>query len=221
MGTLNQELRMYRAAKSQKLKLSQWYQIPIWADLIGHIGGMDDHGYPKSIPYGAMASKKIKPTGKPIEVLTDWYHQGGWEIDIPILLPLREKPIVGDDQAKGHEEDRNWIYQKGYITQVRRPAKVTDGAMGELAVDPMYLKQIWDNLHDEFAIYNQRLQAYSPYDAMYRGFDDQLIRSKELPLCVQKSHPNFFIEGYGRVLWDDDNDQYETNISRSTSEYGR
>lgn len=213
MGQINNELLMYRAAKSKQLGFSQWYQIPVWNELIGFIGGKNEYGYPKSVPFGATATKQLKPTGKPIEVLTDFFHQGGWEIDIPLLLPLRKKPVVGDDQALGKEEDRNWVYKKAYITQVRKPAKITDGAMGEFAIDPAYLKQMWDNLKTEFQHYNQRLQAYAPYDAIYRGFDDQLIRSKELPKCVQKSHPNFFVEGYGRVAFNSNNTTYETNIA--------
>jgi len=151
----------------------------------------------------------------------DWFHQGGWDIDIPFLLPFRDEPVVGDDQAEGKEEDRNWLYNKAYITQVRKPAKVTDGAMGELAIDPGYLRQMWDRLHTDFQEYNMRLQAYSPYDAIYRGFDNQLIRSVELPNCVQKSHPNFFVEGYGRVAYTpDDNDAYETDIAAVLNNLG-
>lgn len=219
MGQLNSDLRMYRAAKSKKLGLSQWFQIPVFGDLIGHIGGTNEYGYPKSVPFGAMKGNKLRPTGKPIEVLTDWFHQGGWEIDIPILLPLREKPVVEDEMAKGKEEDRSWVYNKAYITQVRKPAKVSDGAMGDLAIDPVYLQQIWDQMYEEFNHYNQRLQAYSPYDAIYRGFDDQLLRSKKLKLS-QKSHPNFYVEGYGKVAYNEDNAVYETAIATQLGNLG-
>lgn len=220
MGQLNNELKLYRSAKSKKLGMSQWFQIPVWADLIGYIGGLNEYGYPRSVPFGSMKGKKLKPTGKPIEVLVDWFHQGGWDIDIPFLLPFNEEPIVGDDQAEGKEEDRNWLYNKAYITQVRKPAKVTDGAMGDLAIDPAYLKQMWDRLHMDFQEYNMRLQSYSPYDAIYRGFDNQLIRSRELAACVQKSHPNFYVEGYGRVAFNSDNDAYETAIAAVLNNLG-
>lgn len=220
MGQLNASLAMYREAQSKELGMSQWYQIPVWGDLIGHIGGTNEYGHPKTVPFGAIKGKKIRPTGKPVEVLADWYHEGGYKVEIPLLLPMIEKPIVGDDTAKGNEEDRRWIYQEAYITQVRKPAKVTDGAMGELAINKNYLKKIWSDLKTEFQHFNQRLQAYSPYDALYRGYDDQLIRSRELPDCVQKSHPNFFIEGYGRVTFNTDNDAYETAIAAALANLG-
>lgn len=219
MATLNNDLLMYRTAQSQKLKLSQWYQIPVWGDLIGFVGGTDNNRYPKSIPFGGAKANRLRGTGKPVEVLADWFHQGGWDIEIPTLLPLREKPVVADDQAFGKEEDRAWVYQKAYITQVRRPAKVTDGAMGDLAINPNYYKQLINSLRDDFVDYNKRLQAYSPYDAIYRGYDDQLLRSRVLGLS-QKSHPNIFVEGYGRVTYDPDNDTYETNVKNVLQNLG-
>lgn len=218
MGQLNNELRLYRDAQSQKLALSQWYQIPVWGQMIGHIGGTDEYGYPRSIPYGAD-KKSYKGTGKPIDVLTDWYNQGGWFMDIPILRPFVEKPIVGDDQAKGKEEDRTWVYKRAAITQVRKPAKVTDGMMGELALNPKRLRQIWDNMRKDFEEYNQRMQAYSPYDAIYRGYDDNLLRTDKLGLS-QKSHPNFYVAGYGRVPYNSDNDAYETSIAAQLANLG-
>lgn len=220
MGMLNDELKMYRIAQSKQLGFSQWYQIPVWNDLIGFIGGVDDFGHPKSVPFGASKEKKLKPTGKVIEVLADYYHEGSWEMEIPLMLPFREKPVVGDDQAKGKEESRAWVYNKAYITQVRKPAKISDGAMGDLAINKNYLKQMWSTLRREFQDFNQRLQAISPYDALYRGYDDQLIRSKELPNCVQKSHPNFFVEGYGRVPFNPNNAAYETAIVSALQNLG-
>lgn len=219
MGQLNNQLKMYRDALSQKLRLSQWYQIPVFGQMIGHIGGTDEHGHPRSVPYGAVQGKQVKPTGKPIEVLTDWYHPGGWAMDIPILLPLRKKPVTGDAQAKGKEEDRNWLYNRAYITQVRKPAKVTDGQMGELALNKKLLTQIWENLKDEFQSYNQRLQAYAPYDAIYRGYDDNLLNTAELGL-TQKSHPNFYVAGYGRVPFNPDPVAYETAIATQLQNLG-
>lgn len=219
MSQLNSELKMYREALSQDLRLTQWSQIPVFAEMIGHIGGTNDFGYPKTVPYGSVQGKRLRPTGKPIEVLTDWNHQGGYSIDIPILLPMIDKPVVGNKNAKGQEEDRRWIYNRAWITLVRKPAKVTDGLMGELALNPKLLTQIWNNLKQEFQHYNQRLQAYSPYDAMYQGFDQQLLDTTELSL-TRRSHPNFYVAGYGRVAFNSTNSAYETAIAAQLTNLG-
>jgi hypothetical protein len=211
VGQINNDLRMYRDALSAELKLSQWHQLPVFGQMIGHIGGTDDHGYPKSVPFGSVQSRTLKGTGKAIEVLTDFNHQGGWAIDVPVKLPLRKKPIYGDKQAKGNEEDFNWVYLRGLINQVRYPVKTSDGLMGEQALDAKKMMQIWKNTKDEIASINQRWQSYAPYDAIYRGYSDNLFDD---PInMTQKSHPNFYVAGYGKVTWDSDNDTYEGNIA--------
>jgi len=216
MGIINSDLRMYRDALSQKMRKSQWTQIPVWAEMIGHIGGTDEHGYPKSVPFGSVQARTLRPTGKPIEVLTDWNHMGGHSIDVPIKLPLRKKPIYGDNQAEGNEEDINWVYNRCLINQVRRPVKTKDGLMGEQALTPKMLMQIWDNLKDEFIHYNQRWQAYAPYDALYRGFSDNILAPKSEggfgDVIKQRSHPNFYVAGYGRVPFNPDPEAYENAI---------
>lgn len=218
MGQINNDLRMYRDALSQELKLSQWFQLPVWGSMIGHTGGVDDNGYPKSVPYGSIQNKQIKGTGKAIEVLTTRDFPGGWAVDIPVKLPLRQKPIFGDKQAKDNEEDYNWVYQRGLINQVRYPVKTTDGFMGEQALTPHTIMQIWKNVKNDIADINRRWQAYAPYDAMYRGFSENLFAD---PInMTQKSHPNFYVAGYGKVAYNSDNTVYETAIAAQLENLG-
>jgi hypothetical protein len=224
MGTINSDLRMYRDALSQKMRKSQWHQIPVWGSMIGHLGGMDDHGYLRSVPYGSVQAKTLRPTGMPIEVLTDWNHMGGHAIDVPVKLPLRQEPIYGDNQAEGQEEDFTWVYNRCLINQVRRPVKTRDGLMGEQALTPRMLMQIWDNLKDEFVSFNQRWQAYAPYDACYRGFSANILASKAKggfgDVIKQKSHPNFYVAGYGRVPFNADPATYESAIATELDNLG-
>lgn len=217
MGLINDKLKAYRVALRQEMKNSQWYQIPVWAPMIGHIGGTENGYAPKSVPFGAAASKTLRPTGKPIEVLTDWNHMGGWEMDIPILLPLRQKPVYGDVEAQGKEEERDWIYLRAIINQVRKPAKTRDGLMGEQALTAKMVAQIWGNMKQEFIEYNRKWQAYAPYDALYRGFSDNILASKADGgfghVISQRSHPNFYVAGYGKVAWSNTPATYETNVA--------
>src|SRR5690606_7452383 len=90
--------------------------------------------------------------------------------------------------------------------------------MGEQAINPKKLMQIWKNVKDEIASINQRWQAYAPYDALYRGFSDNLFAD---PINItQKSHPNFYVAGYGRVPFNSDNDTYETAIAAQLNNLG-
>ena len=214
MGDLNNDLQMYRTALQKDFTMSEWYQPPVWGDLMGFPGGKNKYGYPTSIPYGALRNRTVAPAGKPIEVMLNWFHEGGWDMDVPVLLPLVEEPKRGDDQAKGHGEDRRWVYRKGYFTQIRKPVKVSDGSFGKAAINQGLTRRLIDRTITDLQKYNQDLMLHSPYQAVYRGFDNNLIRTSELAgLCVQTSHPNFYIEGYGKVAYNSDNDVYEANIA--------
>jgi len=213
MAQLNKDLAMYRTALQKDFTLSEWHQIPVWGDLMGYVGGKDQYGYPTSIPYGALRNKTVAPTGKPIEVSLDWFHEGGWDMDIPVLLPLVDPPKRGDEQAKGKGEDRRWVYRKGYFTQIRKPVKVSDGSYGEMAINPQLVKRLLSRVKTDLQKYNMDLMLHSPYQAIYRGYDDQLLATPELSGVIsQKSHPNFYVEGYGKVTYNSNNATYESNI---------
>ncbi len=221
MGILNKEIAMYRAALQKDFTLSEWYQPPVWGDLMGFPGGKDQYGYPTSVPYGALRNKSVAPTGKPIEVLLDWFHEGGWDMDIPVLLPLVKRPRLGDQQAKGYGEDRRWVYRKGWFTQIRKPLKVSDGSYGEKAINPQLVKRLLNRVKTDLQKFNQDLLLHSPYQAIYKGYDDNLLETPELAgVCVQKSHPNFFVEGYGKVAYNSNNNTYETNIATVLNNLG-
>lgn len=221
MAQLNNKLAMYRAALLKDFTLSEWHSIPVWKDLMGFPGGKDNYGYPTSIPYGALKNRTVAASGKPIEVMLNWFHEGGWEMDIPVLLPLVKPPVVGDAQAKGKGEDRRWVYRKGYFTQIRKPVKVSDGSYGEMAVNPQLVKRLIERVKTDLQQYNEALFLHSPYQAYYRGFDNQLLSTSELSDVIsQKSHPNFFVAGFGKVAYNSNNATYETNIQNALQTLG-
>lgn len=214
MGQMNKELQMYHTALQKDFTLSEWYQPPVWGDLMGYPGGKDQYGYPTSIPYGALKNRTVAPSGKPIEVLLNWFHEGGWDMDIPVLLPLVDPPKRGDEQAKGKGEDRRWVYRKGWFTQIRKPVKVSDGSYGEQAINTQLVKRLLSRVKTDLQKFNMDLMLHSPYQAIYRGYDDNLLATPELASDIsQKSHPNFFIEGYGKVTYNSNNTTYETAIA--------
>ena len=221
MGNLNKEVALYRTAQQQSFTLSEWHQIPVWGDLMGYPGGKNQFGYPTSIPFGAIKSRNVAPVGNVIEVMLDWYHLGGWDMDIPVLLPLVELPKRGDEQAKGSGEDRRWVYRKAWFTLVRKVLKVSDGSYGDLAINPKLVRQLLSRVTTDLEKYNMDMKLHSPYQAIYKGYDDNLLGTKELiGEIAQKSHPNFFIEGYGKVAYNADNDIYETAIAAQLANLG-
>ncbi|MDD5353210.1 MAG: DUF4043 family protein [Candidatus Omnitrophica bacterium] len=215
MGLINDQIKAYRTILSQELKKGHWYQIPVWAPLIGHIGGADN-GVPLSVPFGASKQKVLKPTFKPIEVLTD-FNNYGIDMDIPIYYPFTDKPVYGDNPALGNEEAPKWAYQKAYINQIRKPVLIKDGLMGEKALSKKLTMQLMENAKDKLIDFNRRWQAYAPYDAILRGYSENLLAAKADGglghVLSQKSNPNFYVVGHGKVTWNDTAATYETNIA--------
>lgn len=216
MGLINDKLRMYRSLLNQEMKAAQWYQIPVWADMLGFIGGVSGK-YPLSVPFGSSKQRSLKPTYKPIEVLTDFQHQGGWEMDIPIAYPFTDEAIYGDNPAMGNEESRKWAYNKAIINRVRKSALRRDGLMGEHALNAKMVMSIMDQNKEEFTIFNQKWQAYAPYDALTRRFSRNILASKANGgfghVFSQQSHPNFYAAGSGKATWSDIPATYETNVN--------
>jgi len=216
MGLINDRLRAYRSLLNQKMKAAQWFQIPVWADMLGFIGGMDGK-YPKSVPFGATRTRTLRPTYKPIEVLTDFQHQGGWEMDIPIGYPFTEEAIYGDNPAMGAEEHRKWAYNKAIINRVRKSALRRDGLMGEHALNASLVMDIMKQNKEEFVEFNQKWQGWAPYDALTRRFSRNILASKQDGgfgnTFSQQSHPNFYVAGYGPVTFSDTPATYETAVA--------
>lgn len=216
MGLLNDKLRAYRAILKKQMQAAHWYQIPVWAPMIGHIGGTEGK-YPRSVPYGAAKRRTLRPTFKPIEVLTDFMHMGGWEMDIPVAYPYTEQPVYGDNPALGKEEKRKFAYNRAIINQVRKPVLTRDGIMGEHALDAKMVADIMKNAKEELTDYNIRWQGYAPYDAAYRGYSQNILAAKADGgfghVLSQKSHPNFYVAGYGLATWSDTAATYETNVN--------
>ena len=216
MGLINDRLRAYRSLLNKKMKAAQWYQIPIWSSMLGFIGGMSGK-YPKSVPFGATKRRSLRPTYKPIEVLTDFQHQGGWEMDIPIAYPFVEEAIYGDNPAMGNEEHRKWAYNKAIINRVRKSALRRDGLMGEHALNASLVMEIMKQNKEEFVEFNQKWQGWAPYDALTRRFSRNILASKANGgfgnVFSQQSHPNFYVAGYGQATWSDTAATYETNVA--------
>jgi len=218
MSEINDALLMYRSALRQEMKKAHWFQLPVFGEMIGHIGGTDSNGYPLSVPFGATRTKTLQPTGMPIEVLTDFKHQGGWDIDCPLVYPLTDEPIYGDNPKIGNEEKRKWAYQKAYINAVWSPVLTKDGLMGEQALTPKLIAQLMKNNQRELILKNRKWQAYAPYDSLCRKYSRNMLSNTPGgtgggPSLTQASHPNFFVAGTGQATWHATAATYETNTA--------
>jgi hypothetical protein len=208
-------MRGYRTLLSKEMELAAWTEIPFWQKFIGFIDSGDGR-YPRSSALGSNRTKMLRPTGKPIEVLTNFQHDGSANMDIPVAYPLTNEAIYGDNQLLGTEEDRLIAYKTCRINQVRKGVKVRSGLMGEQALkNPEIRKELMENAQAELKDFNVRWNAYAPYDTFLRRYSRNITATKANGglAITAASHPNFYAMGYGKATWSDTPATYETNVA--------
>lgn len=213
MGTYTTSMKAYRVLLSKDMHKAAWTEVPLWSQFMGFIGSKGR--YPASIPYGSTETKP-KPTGQPIEVLTDFEHDGGETMDIPVVNPLVEDPVYGDKQLLGTEESNKITYKSARINQMRKGVLVKTGKMSEqrLKKVPMQ-KELMNNAKEQLQDYFVRWTGFQPYEAYYRRYS----RNITAPVAdggsaiTAASHPNFYVAGYGKATWSDVAATYETNVA--------
>lgn len=215
MSQYTTSMRAYRALLSKEMELAAWTQIPFWQKFIGFIGS-DEGRYPRSVAVGSARTKMLKPTMKPIEVLTNFQHEGGATMDIPLAYPLTDEAVYGDAQLLGSEESRRIAYKAATINQVRKGIKVRDGMMGEQTLKkPEVQRELMENAQSELTDYFTRWNSFAPYDAFFRGYSRNILAATADGGLgySQKSHPNFYAMGYGKATWSATPATYETNVA--------
>ena len=215
MGQFNNEIALYRRALSKKIQAAVWNSVPIWSQLQGFVYGKEG-AYPRTVPTGKIAKQTLRPTYKPVEVWTDLQHEGGWEMDMVVHYPLTEKPLYGDRPALGTGESKKFAYYQALINEVVKVVKVKDGLMGEQAVkNKTNILQIIKNSKEDLQDYFLRWTAHAHWDALFRGFSDNILDTKRGgfgAIYPQRSHPNYYVAGQGKVSFDNDPHAYEVNI---------
>lgn len=213
-GMYNTDMAAYRALLAKEMEYAA-VQIPFWSDFMGFIGSADKP-YPISVNVGSGRTKLLKPTGKPIEVLTNFEHEGGVTMDIPVAFSIGGQPQYGDTPVRGKEERRKLGYKTCAVNQVRKGVLIQDGRMSKqvLKKDAVQ-KELMQTAQRELLAYNHKWGAYQPYMAFLQRYSDNLTASAvDDGLGLTKySHPNFFVAGDGQVAFSDTHATYEAAVA--------
>ena len=199
-GMYTSDMQAYRRILSKKMEKATWSPISFWGNFMGFIGSKSS--YPESVNLGTGMTRFASPTGKPIEVLTNFQHEGGVHMDVPVMYPLTELPKYGDSQVLGTEEKRKIAYKKVAVNQVRKGVVVRDGAMSEAVLKkPEVQQQLMQGAQVELTDFNARWNAFQPYLALLERYSANLSATAALGglAYTKQSHPNAFVAGAGRV----------------------
>lgn len=196
------ELRAYRVALNNELQFAPWYAESYWASHMGFIKSPGN--YPVSVNLGSSETKRLTPTGKSVEVLTNFMHDGGDAMDIPLVNPLIGAPIF-DSQARGTEEEQYLTYKTAHLWIYRHPVIIQDSPMGAQKLqETAWKKLLMNGAKEQLGDYYSRLINFQPYNALLYKYSDNIFLPKTNRGgrgLTAVSHPNFYVEGYGRASW--------------------
>lgn len=208
-GVWTDQMQLFRRGLSTKIqKLVWWYGK--WSKLTGM---MDVEKYKAAGVYAGTTS--LRPTGKLIEVVKDFERMGGIYMDVPVVVPLTGQGRHGSAPQRGHEETRKVLSRKIAINQLKHAVVIQDTKMSKQVlsrpgVQMALMERGAEDLRDWFS----RKMAFYPYQALFTGYSDNLTDAMWGVNKTQRSHPNFYVKGEGRVSFSNTfNAAYETAVA--------
>jgi len=169
------------------LRKESWYNT-FWAQFSGNIDiSQDDNGNPV-----------YRPSGNPMEVLSDYVAQGRDNMLIPFLSDLSGSPVYGDTTLKGTGEDQSMRWLRAYCNQYRKAVMKKSGSMSE---QRQKVFKLMDEARPQLARWFTKWENQSVFQAFYEGVSPNLstgTSSDGLGL-VRRYHPNWYIND-GAVL---------------------
>jgi N4-gp56 family major capsid protein len=212
MSMYNEDLKLYRALLNKELQLAVWADIPFFGkgSMLGFIGAKGAN-YPRSVGITSSMTRSLEPTGKPVEFLSNFMHDGGTSMDVVVKYPLTNAPVIGKNkQLLGNEEKQKIAYKQVRVAEVAHAVLIQDTPMSKAVLQkPEYQKQLMGTKKAELQDYFARWGGFAIYDAFLKGASDNV---REYYGLGTVSHPNFMALGSGFATWSDTAATYETNV---------
>jgi N4-gp56 family major capsid protein len=208
-GMYTSSMQAYRRLLNKDLQLATWENVPFFARGIGLVGG--GTSFARSSVTSSSNEKLARPTGKPIEMLTNFQSEGSDTMDIVLKYPLTEAGVLGDAQILGTEEVRKIAYKKIRIAEISKGVKIKDAPSSEQVLKkPEIQKALMDSAQADLKDWFQRWIGFGIYDGFLKGASEN-VRS-HFGLSVV-SHPNFVVAGSGLVTFSSTPATYEGNVA--------
>ena len=209
-------MQTYRRLLEQRMQLVAW-NISFWQAFMGFIGGRKSM-FDAVIPHGVK--KPQSATGKPIEVLQDFAHMGGIDMDIPMFYPLTEKGVSGSVQAMGTGEKPKLAVLQVAINQQRKAFLEQDSKMSkQILQSPGMVRQLFRNSNKYLGDWFNRWISYQPYLTFLQGYSENLTKgTTDGGLGKGKaSHMNIYVSGSGKVSFSTTKATYEAAVKAAVN----
>ena len=209
-GMYNTDDQHYRKLLRKKMEYVVW-NLPVWSQFMGV---QDTSRNQKVHKFGTPSG--FKPSGKPIEVIKDFMHNGRVNMDIPVMYPLTNNAIYGMKQLLGNEETRRWANKTISINQVRQGVKSQDNKYSKQTLaNPEFVKELMLSNTTYLSDWFKRWQSAQPGLAYVQGYSENLVDTVANGglAITRKSHMNTYVAGSGRVTFSATHATYEASVN--------
>jgi len=207
-------IRAYRKILAADLKFAPFYGDSFWTRYMGFVGSKGN--YPQSVALGSSETKNLTPTGKPIEVLTNFMDEPGDTMEIPLLNPLTDQPLY-DVQLLSNEEEPKLTYMSVHTHIFRKGVVLRDSKVSEQVLKKI-AKKLMSKSQSQLKDYFRRLIGYQPYLALLEKYSHNMTTAKAVYGGLGLTavlHPNFYVAGTTKPTWSETAATYATNVANA------
>ncbi len=168
------------AILDKELQRETWYNT-FWSRFAGFVDIDDDNGNVKKVP-----------SGKPIEVLSEFIQEGRDNMLTPFLDDIDVTPVYGNTVLKGTGAEKTLKYLRTYVNQWRGAVQAKSGTMSNQRTK-MY--NLIEKSKPLLARWNSKNENAMVGQAFYEGASLNLTSgtADDGIGLVRRYHPNFYI----------------------------
>lgn len=168
------------AILNKMLAKESWYNT-FFAKFSGNVDiSKDDNGNPSYIP-----------SGKPIEVLSDFIAEGRDNMLIPFLRELSGSPVYGDTVLKGTGEDQSMYWLRSFVNQYRKAVMKKSGSMSE---QRQRIYKLYEEAKPQLSQWFTKWENQAIFQTFYEGVSPNLSTGTSYDGLglAKRYHPNWY-----------------------------
>lgn len=210
-GYLDPTVVLFRTNLGKTVGYETWFRSKLskYISMIDHVKFKDTGQF-------SAVKGSIAPQAAIVHLVRDFDANGGVDYEQPILRPLTGQGRIGTAPISGHGEHRKWFTQKLKINMRRHAVEVRDNEMTEQMITKEIAMKLIERGSSDLKDWFSRLLPFEMMFSLLRGYSENITDTNFGRGVSAKSHPNSYVQGYGRVPWDTDytfDAGFETNYA--------
>ena len=210
-GMYDPSVQIFRTNLGLKTGKEVW-----WRGRFSQLMSFIDHvKFKETARYTAVQGSRA-PNEAVIHVIRDFEKKGGIDYEFPIRHPLTGQGRIGAAPLSNHGEDRKITMQMLKMNMRRHAVNVRDNEISEQLLPKQLAMDLLERGADDLKDWFSRLLPFDALFSIVQGYSENVTNSDWGRGVSAKSHPNFYVQGDGRVAFSTPktfNAAYETNVA--------